>query len=226
MQDRVSQYPGRIKLTPVSGQENVYDMEWADGATVEGTALNKANLLSDSTAALYGLDSDAVPDDVLSLVADQIGGFKIVNSYQITPNTEQAVQIELNSLDPTKLYYLRMTASDVDNNSYYLISFSATAVGSNSYLSACVTHFKQGTFTSDSNYYVSSRFGYHPEFLISLRIYNYPDETTAASFMGWSDEETLRWVGIRTTQNPLRLNFSCTSLTVGTINLELLERLV
>ena len=66
MQDRVSQYPGRVKLTPVSGQENVYDMEWADGATVAGTALNKANLLTDATAALFGLGTDAVPDDVLA----------------------------------------------------------------------------------------------------------------------------------------------------------------
>ena len=65
MQDRVSQYPGRVKLTPVSGQENVYDMEWADGATVAGTALNKASLLTDATAALFGLGADAVPDDVL-----------------------------------------------------------------------------------------------------------------------------------------------------------------
>ena len=26
MQDRISLYPGRVKLTPVSGQDNVYDM--------------------------------------------------------------------------------------------------------------------------------------------------------------------------------------------------------
>ena len=63
MQDRVSQYPGRIKLVPVSGQENVYDMEWADGATVEGTALNKANLLQDTTAGALGLNGTATVND-------------------------------------------------------------------------------------------------------------------------------------------------------------------
>lgn len=66
MQDRVSQYPGRIKLVPVSGQENVYDMEWADGATVEGTPLNKANLLTDATATAIGLNSSATPNTAIN----------------------------------------------------------------------------------------------------------------------------------------------------------------
>ena len=66
MQDRVSQYPGRVKLTPVSGQENVYDMEWADGATVAGTPLNKASLLTDSTASRFGLSSSATVNTVLA----------------------------------------------------------------------------------------------------------------------------------------------------------------
>lgn len=38
--DRVPQHPGRVKLSPVSGQTNVYDMTWADGATANGTPLN------------------------------------------------------------------------------------------------------------------------------------------------------------------------------------------
>lgn len=72
MQDRVSQYPGRIKLVPVSGQENVYDMEWADGATVEGTALNKANLLADATATSLGLTSAATPNDAFGKLQENI----------------------------------------------------------------------------------------------------------------------------------------------------------
>lgn len=36
------------------------------GISQQGTPLNKDTLLKDTTAALYGLDSDAVPDDVLS----------------------------------------------------------------------------------------------------------------------------------------------------------------
>lgn len=51
MQDRVSLYPGRVKLEPVAGQANTYDLTRADQPTQEGTPLNKANLLSDATAA-------------------------------------------------------------------------------------------------------------------------------------------------------------------------------
>lgn len=44
VEDRVSTYPGRVKLTPVSGQTNVYDMSRADEPVQEGTPLNKALL--------------------------------------------------------------------------------------------------------------------------------------------------------------------------------------
>lgn len=227
MKDRVSANPGRVLITPEDGSAPFYaTLAMEDNPIVEGTPLNKASLLTDATAALFGLESNAVPNDVLSIVGSQIGGFKVVNSYQITPMTTQSVSVDLNSFDPTKMYYLRMTANDTDNNSIYLVSFSASASGSNSYQAAAVIHFKQGIFNSDSNYYISGRFGYHPETFIPLLVYNYPDEITGASIMGWSDEETLRWVGIRTNTSPLRVNFSCRDLSVGTINLELLERLV
>nr|DAG35497.1 MAG TPA: hypothetical protein [Bacteriophage sp.] len=66
MQDRVPLYPGRVTLTPVSGQANTYDLTRADQPTKEGTPLNKASLLKDATAALYGLGTGAVPDEVLA----------------------------------------------------------------------------------------------------------------------------------------------------------------
>ena len=68
MQDRVSLHPGRVKLVPVAGQENTYDMVRADSPTQEGTPLNKDSLLKDATASLYGLGADAVPDDVLAML--------------------------------------------------------------------------------------------------------------------------------------------------------------
>lgn len=74
MKDRVSLYPGRIKLTPVPDEENVYDMERADQPTQEGMALNKFNLLKDETAALFGLDENAVPDDVFRAINTAISG--------------------------------------------------------------------------------------------------------------------------------------------------------
>ena len=39
--DRVPTYPGRVKLTPVSGQANVYDMTRADQPVEVGTPINK-----------------------------------------------------------------------------------------------------------------------------------------------------------------------------------------
>ena len=42
--DRVPRYPGRVRLNPVTGQPNVYDMVRADQPTEAGTPLNKALL--------------------------------------------------------------------------------------------------------------------------------------------------------------------------------------
>lgn len=69
MQDRIPLYPGRVKMTPVAGQANTYDMVRADDPTQAGTPLNKATLLKDATAALFGLGTGAVPDDILSLLS-------------------------------------------------------------------------------------------------------------------------------------------------------------
>lgn len=69
MQDRVPLYPGRVTLTPVSGQDNTFDLVRADQPTQDGTPLNKASLLKDTTAAAFGLPNTAVPDDVLHLLS-------------------------------------------------------------------------------------------------------------------------------------------------------------
>lgn len=50
MKDRVPAYPGRVRLLPVSGQTNVYDLARADEPLVEGTPISKITLLSDETA--------------------------------------------------------------------------------------------------------------------------------------------------------------------------------
>ena len=79
MQDRVSLYPGRVKLTPVAGQENTFDLVRADQPTQEGTPLNKATLLKDGTASILGLPDTAVPDDVFLALIIGVGtyGYRI-----------------------------------------------------------------------------------------------------------------------------------------------------
>ena len=78
MQDRVSLYPGRVKLKPVAGQANTYDLTRADQPTQEGTPLNKANLLSDATAAAIKAllasqtENPATPNDALAILAQAV----------------------------------------------------------------------------------------------------------------------------------------------------------
>lgn len=70
MKDRIAAHPGRVKLTPVSG--NIYDMEMADDPVEVGTALNKANLLTDATAAALAAVYNSTPDtpnEALALLA-------------------------------------------------------------------------------------------------------------------------------------------------------------
>ncbi len=56
MRDRVVQFPHRYQLVPVDGEMNVYDFVPVPGTvTEEGTPINKANMLSDETATLYGI---------------------------------------------------------------------------------------------------------------------------------------------------------------------------
>ena len=70
MQDRVPVNPGRVLITPENGAAPYYaTMTRADNPTQEGTALNKATLLKDATAAKLGLGADAVPDDAFNVLA-------------------------------------------------------------------------------------------------------------------------------------------------------------
>lgn len=69
MKDRLSTHPGRVQLTPVSG--NIYDMTMVDEPTEAGTPLNKATLLSDTAAAAVwpvaaDRPSDPVPSDAFA----------------------------------------------------------------------------------------------------------------------------------------------------------------
>lgn len=106
MQDRVPLYPGRVTLTPVDGLTNTYDMARADEPTQEGTPLNKATFLKDSTASFIGLPNTALPDDALKVLAVGVGyyGFRI---KVLLSNGEPAegVKIEgIMSLDGADIY--------------------------------------------------------------------------------------------------------------------------
>lgn len=111
MKDRVPLYPGRVRLTPVSGQENTYDMVRADEPTQEGTPLSKATFLKDATAALFGLDATAVPDDALAVLSRFHNG--LGNEYVwekskqewVVSQAESATSIQANTQNTKKLRY-------------------------------------------------------------------------------------------------------------------------
>lgn len=66
MKDRVPTYPNRVILNPVAGQENTYDIVRADEPQQEGTPLNKATLLDDTTAEKLGLTGDPTVNQALA----------------------------------------------------------------------------------------------------------------------------------------------------------------
>lgn len=73
MIDRNVQWPARYQLQKVPGTDDIYDIIPAPGTVYdEGTLINKATLLKDTTAAEYGLGTDAVPDDVFKKIAGNI----------------------------------------------------------------------------------------------------------------------------------------------------------
>lgn len=75
MKDRTPQYPGRVRLTPVSGQADIYDLTRADAPIEEGTPLNKKTLLTDETAYLLELKKEnPTPDDAFAHIATNFVG--------------------------------------------------------------------------------------------------------------------------------------------------------
>lgn len=73
MKDRTPKFPGRVKLKPVAGQENIYDMTRADDPDDTGTPFNTRTMLQDSTGRFLRLPvSNPFVDDALRHMPDRI----------------------------------------------------------------------------------------------------------------------------------------------------------
>lgn len=72
MKDRVPTpgQEGRVLITPESGEPFYAKIQMADNPTQDGTPLNMTTLLKNATAALYGLTSEAVPDNVFEKLSN------------------------------------------------------------------------------------------------------------------------------------------------------------
>ena len=82
MQDRIANYPGRWKLTPVAGETDVYDFERADDPISAGTPLNKATFLTDATAAAIAAltgNTPTLPTEALDELAAIFAGMGVTD---------------------------------------------------------------------------------------------------------------------------------------------------
>lgn len=69
MTDRNVQYPNRFHVKPVPGTDDICEIIPAPGTVYEdGTFWNKANVLQDAVAALYGKDAAATPNDIFAAI--------------------------------------------------------------------------------------------------------------------------------------------------------------
>lgn len=174
MKDRVPRYPGRVKMTPVAGQANTFDMVRADDPTQEGTPLNKTTLLKDATAALFGLGANAVPDDAFVAIKTMFDGRVRLASgtYVGTGNYGEDNKNSLTFPFPPKVVLIfrvagmgLMTGSQASNLdtdiSYSMIAAypasSTGVIGRKSGTSAFVTNIL--SFSGNSMSWYSSGFG-------------------------------------------------------------------
>lgn len=126
MKDRVPVYPGRVKLVPVSGQENVYDMTRADQPTQQGDPLNKATLLKDTTAALFGLGTDAVPDDVLAYLGKYAQHWWVKRKIVYTAvNGPRLASMEFAKFYPRDMSFSIPYSSDISIDSNGVVSLKS-----------------------------------------------------------------------------------------------------
>ena len=73
MKDRTPKYPGRVKLEPVAGQTNIFDMTRADEPDDTGTPFNTRTMLQDSTGRFLKLPyANPLVDDALRHMPDRI----------------------------------------------------------------------------------------------------------------------------------------------------------
>lgn len=158
MQDRVPLYPGRVKLNPVSGQENTYDMVRADAPTQVGTPLSKDTFLKDSTAALFGLGTDAVPDDAFNSLAKSAGC--IIAEYPASIavkagdvcDVENGQAVTKYTAEPTvknKLYNTSLSKNGFVtkiNKDYFLVSYSDNNITARYHLISAKTGNQVGSY--------------------------------------------------------------------------------
>ena len=115
MQDRVSTYPGRITLTPVTGESNTYDWARADDPTVVGTPLNKATFLPDDVAsAIAALTGETInlPSDALSALCTALDTMGLlyngkISAFSYTGDGGSGTRTTTFTIHPRIVFYMK-----------------------------------------------------------------------------------------------------------------------
>ena len=118
MNNRMSKYPGRTLITPENGMAPFYaTLTRADEPTQVGDPLNKNTFLKDATAALFGLDGAAVPDDVLRVISSgfsRIAVGTVTGSFTAGEDSPNSITFPFK---PKLVYVTKTTRSPNDNHS-------------------------------------------------------------------------------------------------------------
>lgn len=100
MEDRVPTKPNRVLIRPEDESPSFYaTMTRADEPTQVGDPLNKSTLLKDETAALFGLDETAIPDEVFSWIGKWgQSNWKLLAEYTVAGAYAFVVPDDVNEL--------------------------------------------------------------------------------------------------------------------------------
>ena len=150
--DRVSKYPGRVRLVPVEGQPNVFDMVRADEPTVEGTLLNAEffNELGDGYMAATN------PTGTGSFSMNRLSG-SVVGDYSHAEGkdtTASATGSHAEGRGTAKGVYSHAEGSGTANGSYSHVEGNGTTTIDGAYSHA------EGDKTTASNTYAHAE-GYY-----------------------------------------------------------------
>lgn len=159
MRDR-QPYPGkegRVLITPEGGGTPFYaTLEMADDALDIGTPLNKASLLKDTTASIFGLGTDALPDEVLQILGRFNSGLgndyiwakqKLETQVKLVPIDNYTVSVNL----PDVSFYIADNTEDLVNLAEPITVIPHSDIFSLNGDTYVGKYFKHGASPTDTN---------------------------------------------------------------------------
>ncbi|MBQ0078369.1 MAG: hypothetical protein KBS66_00565 [Eubacterium sp.] len=107
--DRVVEYPNRVKLTAVSGQDNTFNMEAAEGTVyVEGTLLNAENLNNETTNIVNDIVTNVVVESLLWTNPNPSSAFS-AQTVSLNLRGYTGVKIKLKRMNNDAVYSMHET---------------------------------------------------------------------------------------------------------------------